>query len=62
MIIHGFVLEEVTKPAHEHHMQVLPSPGKPASVPFIGTKQLQHITASSQFYNMTIKSLPLKRV
>jgi hypothetical protein len=23
MIIHGFVLEEVTKPAHEHHLQVL---------------------------------------
>jgi hypothetical protein len=25
MIIHGFVLEEVTKPAHEHHLQVLPA-------------------------------------
>jgi len=25
MIIHGFVFEEVTKPAHEHHLQVLPA-------------------------------------
>jgi len=32
MVIHGFVLEEFTKPAHEHHLQVFTFPsGKPKS-------------------------------
>jgi hypothetical protein len=45
MIIHGFVFEEDTKPAHEHHLQVLPSLRKPSSVPFSGTlKKLRNLT------------------
>jgi len=35
--IHGFVLEEFTKPAHERNLQVGPPLGKPGSHPFTRT-------------------------
>jgi len=37
MAIHGFAYMKFAKPAHEHHLQVLPTLRKPASESCAGT-------------------------
>jgi hypothetical protein len=52
MVIHGFVFEECTKPAHEHDLQV-PRPSASLYSAFYHDLKLQHLTASGQIWTLT---------
>jgi hypothetical protein len=41
MIIHGFVLEEDTKPVHEHHLQAFPALLQASNLPNMTMTELK---------------------
>jgi len=50
--IHGFVLEEVTKPVHERDLQVLLRSQALIPSVYLDSKALQHLTAIKTIYTL----------